>query len=90
MHCVADSDVLEKVCGKGLHTLAPLAARNISYVQLLGDTQSVVLNRCESDNFTPTGQTLEVFADQNMCELEGGCCDDSVRWNDRVCVIEIK
>ena len=87
LHCDPGSPVLETVCGAGEHFLAENTANNISYVTFKGATTSVRLHHC-FDESTLSGETLDIFDDTNLCDLEGGCCS-ATRWNDRVCSVEI-
>jgi hypothetical protein len=83
LHCDPESEVLETVCGAGVHFLAEFTAANISYVTFNGATTSVRLYHCDD------ASTLDIFADTNLCDLAGGCCSEGFRWNDRVCAVEI-
>jgi hypothetical protein len=81
--------VLETVCGAGVHTLAPFTANNISYVFFNDATTSVSLHHC-IDASPLSGATWDIDEeeDKSLCNLPGGCCSDT-RWNDRVCAVEI-
>jgi hypothetical protein len=85
-HCTfseSGQTVLETVCGDGVHYLEEFTAENISYVDFKGTTTSVRLHHCDGES------TLDIFEDTNLCSLEGGCCSEGFRWNDRVCAVEI-
>jgi len=73
--CFAGAELLESVCGPGVHTLSSPVSDNISYVVFGPGVQQVTLSKCGTDErFVITGDT-------NLCDLD--------ETNDNVCAIEI-
>jgi hypothetical protein len=87
--CDPNSAVNATFCGAGPHAVVTPAGRDpISYVKFLSPgIQSVTLTHC-IDASTLSGQTLDIFGDTNLCDLEGGDAGNP-RWNDSVCFVEI-
>ena len=73
--CFAGAELLESVCGPGLHTLSSPVSDNISYVVFGPGVQKVTLTQCR------TGATFVITGDTNLCGLD--------ETNDNVCAIEI-
>jgi len=73
--CSAGSELLDTVCGPGVHTLTSPVSDSISYVVFGPAVKKVTLTECG------TGTKFVITSDASLCDI-----DDT---NDNTCAIEI-
>jgi hypothetical protein len=89
LHCDPNSEEILTLCGPGPHDISAntFVNTNISYLDFTGGFTGANLTKCRLGGGSP--DTVTITGDTNLCELQGGCCDDPTRYNDNVCMIEL-